>query len=508
MPQKPNILFIFPDQHRGDAMGCAGHPSVITPNLDRLASEGVTFNRCYTNAPLCMPARASLMTGKYVCDHGVWNNVALADPKESPSFVRNIKESGYHTAVIGKTHLWSHAEPINTREKKSILEDWGFEYIHEMTGPRASIWVDSPHTEYLEKHGVLEAYRRYQASHYLHNHSFNAFSDEDMPDKDKDMMAAYGISRPAEATQTWVEPPWPLPTEHHNESYVGARAVEWLKDYNKQSPFFLMLGFPGPHDPFDSPQDYRDRYSEKDINTGIEDSPQEPIPDYVQRMLKVSGLDRADKDRIRSMRVAYYAKITLIDDWVGKILTTLREKGMLDNTWIVYCSDHGEMLGDHKLVHKRVFYESSARIPCIIRPPSGVRGWQSEALTDLIDISASLLEIAGGKPLPGSDGCSLVPKVKEGSDAPGANTGKDAVFSEVGGNSMVRNDGYKMVIDTESRQPMELYDMKKDPEERLNRVEDPSLETERQELLDIMEEKLLIHLDHKKLKSSKKALLD
>jgi choline-sulfatase len=508
MSKKPNILFIFPDQHRGDAMGCAGHPSVITPNLDRLASEGVSFNRCYTNAPLCMPARASLITGKYVCDHGVWNNVAVADPHHSPSFVRNIKEAGYHTAVIGKTHLWSHSEPTNTREKKTILEDWGFEYVHEMTGPRASIWVDSPHTEYLEKHGALEAYRKYQASHYLHNHTFNAYGDDDIPDKDKCMMSTYGISRPTEATETWVEPPWPLPTEYHNESYVGARAVDWIKDYDEPGPYFLMLGFPGPHDPFDSPQEYRDQYAQKDISAGIEEGPQEPLPDYVQRMLKVSGLNHVDEDRIRSMRVAYYAKITLIDEWVGNIMAALREKGMLDDTWVIYCSDHGEMLGDHRLVHKRVFYEGSARIPCIIRPPSGTRGWQSEALTDLIDISATLLDIAGGNPLPESDGCSLIPKASEGSAAPGADTGKMAVFSEVGGNSMVRTDRYKMVIDTGSREPTELYDMLNDPDERINRVEDPSLKSERQYLLNIMEERLLIHLDPEKLRSSKKALLD
>jgi arylsulfatase A-like enzyme len=191
-----------------------------------------------------MPARASLITGKYVCNHGVWNNVAVADPRTSPSFVRNIKNAGYHTAVIGKTHLWSHDSPTNTNEKKGILKDWGFEYVHELTGPRASIWVDSPHTDYLRKNGVLEDYRRYQAAHYLHNHTFNAYGDDDIPDKDRNLMATYGISRPADATEAWVEPPWPLPTVYHNESYVGARTVEWIKTYDGSRPFFLMVGFP------------------------------------------------------------------------------------------------------------------------------------------------------------------------------------------------------------------------------------------------------------------------
>jgi len=208
------------------------------------------------------------------------------------------------------------------------------------------------------------------------------------------------------------------------------------------------------------------------------------------------------------MRVAYYAKMTLIDDWIGNIMAALQEKGMLDDTWVVYCSDHGEMLGDHGLVHKRVFYEGSTRIPCIIRPPSGIEGWQSAALTDLIDVSATLLDIAGGSPIPESDGCSLMPKTLGGQTAPDANTGKTAVFSEVGGNSMIRDERYKMVIDTQTLRPTELYDMMEDPEERVNRVEDPSLKTERQYLLDTIEEKLLIHLDLEKVETSKRSPLD
>jgi arylsulfatase len=107
MPEKPNIIFIFSDQHRGDTMGAAGNKAVITPNLDRIAAEGAHFTRCSTNSPLCMPARASMMTGLHVSQHGVWNNDLMADPK-GQSHVRNIREAGYHTALIGKTHLWIH----------------------------------------------------------------------------------------------------------------------------------------------------------------------------------------------------------------------------------------------------------------------------------------------------------------------------------------------------------------------------------------------------------------
>jgi len=511
MKKKPNILFIFPDQHRGDAMGCVGHPSVISPNIDRLASQGVVFNRCYTNSPLCMPARASLITGKYVCDHGIWSNAAAADPDTHPSFVRNIRDAGYHTAVIGKTHLWSHASAADTGDNKSIVENWGFEHVHELTGPRASLWVDSPHTDYLKKHGVLEQYRRYQAEHYLHAHTFTSYEDDAIPENDRTLMQSYGISRPTDAPAFRVEPPWPLPTEYHNESYVGATAVEWIKTNEDSRPFFLMVGFPGPHDPFDSPREYRDRYRQQEIPAGIRERPRDPVPDYVEKMLQVSGLDGIDEDQIRSLRLAYYAKITLIDDWVGRILSAVEDSGLMENTWIVYCSDHGEMAGDHGLVHKRVFYDGAARIPCIIRPPSGVKGRFCPALADLIDISATLLDIAGGSPIPDSDGRSLVSKIVRSPDRDTigdpakdrtmreCDDVKTAVFSEVNGYSMIREERYKMAIDTALRKPLELYDMENDPDELINRVEDPGLESVRQDLMRTLSDRLLVYLDQDRL---------
>ena len=125
MSEKPNIIYIFSDQHRGDTLGCVGHPAVITPNLDRLAGEGVVYTNCFTNSPLCMPARATMMTGKYVCEHGVWTNSIEARAK-GPSHVRNIRDAGYHTALIGKTHLYTHGVRGKMRhrnERISLLID-------------------------------------------------------------------------------------------------------------------------------------------------------------------------------------------------------------------------------------------------------------------------------------------------------------------------------------------------------------------------------------------------
>ena len=157
---------------------------------------------------------------------------------------------------------------------------------------------------------------------------------------------------------------------------------------------------------------------------------------------------------------------------------------MLDNTWIVYNSDHGEMLGDHRMSHKIVFYEEAVNIPCLFRPPGGVRGWKSAGLTDQLDVVASLLDIAGAKPLPDSESRSLVPQVSAGPEGPTAQTGKPAVFSEVYGFSMVRDERFKLVVQAETWRPVEMFDTVNDPRELRNLVKDPGLEAVRRELIE------------------------
>lgn len=463
MRSQPNIVFIFPDQHRGDTMGCVGHPAAITPNLDRLSEEGVTFTRCCTNSPLCMPARASMMTGQYVCEHGVWNNLAEADPK-GPSHVRSIRDAGYHTALIGKTHLWIHdtwvrgKQYAHARDFIPIQQDWGFEDVHELHGPIASIRNDSEYTDYLAEKGLLETHRKYQAQYYAN--------------------WAAGKAKP------WEEPPCPLPDEDHLDSYTGRRAVEWIKNYKGRKPFYLQVLFPGPHDPFDSPAAYRRMYNPDDIPPAILEWPGDPQPLYVQAVLKWSGIRDMTAEQSRILRSFYYGKITLIDEYIGKIAAALEEKGLLDNTWIVYNSDHGEMAGDHMMSHKIVFYDGALRVPCIFRPPGGVKGWRSSALTDHLDIAASLIDIAGGKPLRGSEGRSLIPQIGAGPDAPGAQAGKEVVFSEVVGFTMACNDRYKLAVEAMTLKPVELFDCKQDPQELHNAVNAPELEPVCRELIE------------------------
>jgi choline-sulfatase len=242
-------------------------------------------------------------------------------------------------------------------------------------------------------------------------------------------------------------------------------------------------------------------YKPEEMPIGIMDWPEKPVARYVRMVLHWSGLKGMTPAQNQTLRTFYYAKITLIDDYIGRIMEILKKKGLLDNTWIIYNSDHGEMLGDHMMSHKIVFYDGALRVPLIIRPPGGIKGWQCQGLTDHLDIAVSLIDIAQADPLSGSDGKSLIPQILNGPNNPEAQIGKEVIFSEVYGFSMVCNERYKMAIDPRTQKPVELYDLEEDPNELLNLVRDPTLETVRQELLDNHFTKLLKRLDKEKLKN-------
>lgn len=446
MASRPNIVFILADQHRADTLGCAGHPVVRTPHLDRLASEGVIFDCCCTNAPLCMPARASLMTGQHVREHGAWNNSLEADPC-GPSHVRGIRDSGYRTALVGKTHLYlNRPGSRHTREHVPVLQEWGFEDTHETHGLIQSIFNDSPYTEHLAAKGLLDVHRRH--------------------------MLEYTIPWLKGEARPWEDKPSPLPEEDLLDSYIGRKAAEWIRGYDSPAkPFYLQVLFLGPHDPYDSPEAYRRLYRAAEVPLGIADRPVAPIPPYVQWVLDFSrGIHDMTAGQMKKMRALYYAKASFIDEQVGRIVRALGQKGLLDNTWIVYSSDHGDMLGDHRLTQKVVFYEGALRIPLIVRPPGGVGKRRSGSLCDLLDLSATLIAMAGANPLPHSDGRSLLPEILDTGDR----GGEKMIISEVVGYSLVRDKRFKVAVEADSLRPVEMFDLENDPHERRNVVAEPS----------------------------------
>ncbi|MEE8399057.1 MAG: sulfatase-like hydrolase/transferase [Desulfobacterales bacterium] len=453
-PRKPNILFIFTDQMRGDTLGSLPDSPVISPYLDRLAAEGITFTRCLSNSPLCVPARASLMTGQLVRENGIWSNRSGAN-EHGPSHVRNIRDAGYSTAVIGKTHIWRHSASgkpgLHIKEMDHNLEAWGFDYRLEINDPIETAWMECHYTDYLASKGLLEAHRKF----------IKAWVKE-----------AYRVGDP----KPWNQIPSPVPAGDDIDSFVGRQAVQWLKGYDSDRPFYLQVQFTGPHDPYDGPQSYRDRYDASLLDPGISELPQ-PIPPTGGPMARCPSVAQSTTEQRQQWRVGYYANITLIDEWIGQMLSALEQKGELDNTWIIFNSDHGEMLGDHGIWSKANFYEQSIHVPCILRPPTtrplkNTTGWKSAALIEHVDLPVTMIDIAGAKTLDDSVGQSLLPYVDLDASDARASRGKDAVLSELFGQSTICTNDYKLTVRVDDGSPRQLFDLRNDPKELRNVVGD------------------------------------
>ncbi|MDA8047163.1 MAG: sulfatase-like hydrolase/transferase [Actinomycetota bacterium] len=448
MTGRPNILWLFSDQHRADTIGAAGHPVVRTSNLDSLIASAFTFERTFCQGPLCVPARVSLLTERYVRDHGAFENDYPART-DLPTMVQAIRAAGYHTAAIGKMHLFPH--PPDVALGLPLMTRFGFDEVVEAVGKLASGFVRNAYTDHLERHGLLEQYQ--------------AFVRPRVPWRRNSL-------------PVWTVDPSPLPAEHHIDWWVGEKAVEWIESRPAGQPFFCWVGFPGPHDPWDAPASYVRQYEDADIpldSTRRPDVPGSgPLAAFLNTFLDYSSSSTLTDGRTREVRRHYYANVTLIDEAIGRILAALDRSGLADDTWVVYSTDHGEMLGTHGLLNKMVFYEPAVRVPLVIRPPKGSVPVRLEQMVEHVDLAATLGALAGAAPVEGSAGVSfadaLVGRPPGGSDW----AGREAVVSENYGFAMWRTERYKLVVYGKTRTPVQLFDLMDDPEEDVNRVDDPA----------------------------------
>ncbi|HEX2515692.1 MAG TPA: sulfatase-like hydrolase/transferase, partial [Chloroflexota bacterium] len=233
---RPNILIIIPDELRADALGYAGHPVFRTPHIDRIAGEGVWFSNAYCSAPLCMPARASMLTGTYPHNHHIQENAGSL-PLDEEGYALLLREVGYATAYVGKTHFGSDSPGRDVLAYEPHGPQRGFDYVHQIPGPMALTRAVNHLTRRWEELGLLERYR------------------EDYRRRAADPGAG-----------AWASP---LPVEEFADTYVGARAEEWLRGYQEPRPFLLVVGFGGPHPPFDAPEPYASRYRPEDLPAPI-----------------------------------------------------------------------------------------------------------------------------------------------------------------------------------------------------------------------------------------------
>jgi arylsulfatase len=461
----PNIVLVLSDQHRADMLGCAGDPSVLTPAIDALAASGVRFSRVSCQGPLCMPSRASFITERYVRDHGVytnWSEIAAT----WPTYLWCLREAGYHTALLGKAHLYRD-EQTGARHVDELayrLKALGFCEVVE-TGDKFLGDVATRYSDHLAAQGLLGTYRRFMAERSYHGEGETG-------------------RNATKSVPMWDATPIPLPLPSYVDVWHGALAVEWISSYRRNQPFFLFVGFPGPHDPWDAPQEARERYRDVEISmpTSINRPELEGTGRYralLESFLWLSDSATLTADAIRGMRRSYAADITLIDQAVGSMLAALEARSLLENTWFIYTTDHGEMAGSHGLLSKCVLYEPAVRVPLVIRPPGGCAPRVVESLVEQFDLAATVREIAGAPPLLGSEGRSLLAALERREIAP-----RSVAVSENWGFASFETNRYRLVVDEDAGTPCQLFDLDADPAEDVNLLRDPAMSAVVEELMD------------------------
>ncbi|MEM9159142.1 MAG: sulfatase-like hydrolase/transferase [Verrucomicrobiota bacterium] len=360
----PNVLIIYTDQQRADALGASGNPHIHTPHLDRLAERGTLFSRCFAQNPVCMPSRASFLTGRYPSALGI-THMGVPMPPEIPNIATYFSTAGYHTANIGKLHFLPHAN----RD-------------HTLPHPK----YDFDHLEISDEPGPYEdAYRAWVAS------------------KDPSQLPHLSLGLPP-ARSDWnrimnVEDPIPHPyaspdaarndfkgalafsgdDAYSHSAFVGQRTIDYLNSRADNSqPFMAIAGFYSPHAPWIVPQCFLDQYDPQNL----------PL---------VSDRGDLPEEQVRSATHGYYAMVTEVDHWCGKIFETLASNGQADNTIIVFTSDHGEWLGDRGRFAKG--YPADApvsNVPLLIHSPSIAPSERKvETIVEALDVLPTLLELCG-----------------------------------------------------------------------------------------------------------------
>jgi arylsulfatase len=417
------------DQQRWDTVGPASG-WVKTLHMDRLAAEGIQFTNCVSNSPVCVPTRLSMATGLYPHNTRVWNNTHHCMPAETQTWMQAVRNAGYRTSLFGKTHLHPHEGDL--RDREDLMHAYGLDDVNEIGGPRASCRVKSHMTDEWEEKVLWDAYR------------------DDFTERF--------------SNKPYVVRASPLGLEDYYDVYVGRKASEYLKDYNRDEPWFCWVSFGGPHEPWDTPEPYNTMYSPEGMPAPVlPESSSHPRPSG-----RLDGMGRVqfEPDEELRLRADYAGSVTLIDDQIGQLLKTVEERGELNNTVVALVSDHGEMNGDYGLIYKSNFLNGAVRVPLIVRTPETASGQNGgsvhHSLVEWFDIGPTLTEFAGGKIEHKQFGQSLGPVM----DDPNL-IHRSAAISELSGEIMILTDEWKLAINTEG-EPYLLFDVQNDPDERNN----------------------------------------
>lgn len=432
LPERPNILLIMTDYQAGaDIPGET--PVLHMPNLENLSAEGIVFRNHICNAPICMPSRYSLISGRYPHYTGMWDNGSAWLPEGTPVLMEVLAELGYHTAGIGKMHFspWERMA--------------GFE--HRITADRKGNWAGD-----TTRH---DDYRNYLKAAGYDRYDYLSLQDSG---------EIYGLYD------------WPLADSLHIDHFVGEKAAGYLTELTQDKPWFVWVSFNGPHNPWDPPARYTEQYLGKDLPSAAwrkGELREHPLDitrtryNYTRKV--VDELDRRPekrKEHIHRIRSAHYGGLSFIDEQVGKILGSLKRSKQLDNTVIIWTSDHGAHLGDHGLIHKGTHYDRSARVPFVLWWGRHIRPGERKGFSSHVDLMPTLIDLAGAHPGGELEGKSMREMIS------GSSEGASHAFVEILGSYSLISEDHIYGVFPPTREKV-LIDRVKDPGEFSNLIHDP-----------------------------------
>jgi arylsulfatase A-like enzyme len=442
-PDRPvtNVVLILADQLRADCVGCYGNPVIRTPHIDALAASGTRFSRTFSQHPQCAPSRAALLTGRYPHANGSTSNYTAMSPTETTLGERFIA-AGYNSVAVGKLHIF------DDKEARSFTDTQLCGGQH--SGATTPDCLREDYKNWLRENGYWE--------------------------KAQEAYAIHGTDAYWDNFQANVNP---LPAEAYIGSWVGDRAVDAISAQSADTPFFLFVGLPNPHMPFDCPQPYASMYDSADmpVPASFHDrdlSGKPPQHAAFRREGRRVNYEHMTEAQLRQATAYYYGATTLVDEQVGKIVSALTEQGFGDNTVVAFCSDHGELLGAFGMLTKSIdeypmLYDCGLHVPLIVSTPDQQAPQVCDDLVELIDLCPTLLAAAGQAVAPEIQACSLLPALEGG-----AGPGHAYVFAESGAVKMLRGERWKLVH-YPGQTYGELYDLAADPEEISNRYDDPGV---------------------------------
>ncbi|MEO7650412.1 MAG: sulfatase-like hydrolase/transferase [Bryobacteraceae bacterium] len=444
----PNVLVLMSDQHRPDLLTCGGNDEVPTPGIDRIASRGVRFTRAYCPYPVCAPSRMSFLTGLHAHHHGITINTRMLDWRRR-TIAHAFRDHGHLTGLIGKMHFLDGNN--HGFDFRLGFNDW-LMYL----GPKARHFANE-----------IASYPGYAKT---------------VMDTGSGFPDVAGLWK---GVSPWVGNVTPklgitsdLSSEDQFDAFVARESSRFIRRYRDQ-PFFLVAGFLKPHAPFFAPKEYAEMYKPERMQL----PPVGDIAKYPEHVRKaITQYQGMGEERLRTIRAGYLANLRFVDTCIGEVYKTLEDEKLIDNTIVIYTSDHGEMGGDHGLFQKFVFFEPSVSVPLIVSYPKTIpAGKVSNALVEFIGLYPTLAEMGGLKKPEGLDAASFARYAKD----PDAR-GPDAAFAEYAlswaPRYMIRTDRYKYNYNEDDT--AELYDLEADPRENLNRAGETSMRQTQQRLHD------------------------